>query len=81
MRHLLLPLLIGSVALTTARPGSATVPADHGSWSMLDTYCDKCHNATDWAGGVAFDTMQPGDIAADAKTWEAAVSKLRGRSR
>ncbi len=54
------------------------VPANP-HWRMLSTYCEKCHNATDWTGGVAFDTMQPEGIAADAKIWEAAVSKLRGR--
>jgi hypothetical protein len=48
-------------------------------WQMLGDYCEKCHNTTDWAGGVAFDTMQPGDIAEDAKIWEAAVGKLQGR--
>jgi Protein of unknown function (DUF1592)/Protein of unknown function (DUF1588)/Protein of unknown function (DUF1587)/Protein of unknown function (DUF1585)/Protein of unknown function (DUF1595) len=48
-------------------------------WLLLNTYCAKCHNATDWTGGVAFDTMQPQGIPQDAKVWEAAVSKLRGR--
>ena len=45
---------------------------------MLEKYCSDCHNATDWAGGVAFDTMRPESIAADAKVWEEAVRKLRG---
>jgi Protein of unknown function (DUF1592)/Protein of unknown function (DUF1588)/Protein of unknown function (DUF1585)/Protein of unknown function (DUF1595)/Protein of unknown function (DUF1587) len=45
---------------------------------MLEEYCSKCHNATDWAGGVAFDTMSPDTIEADAKVWEEAVRKLRG---
>ena len=34
---------------------------------------------TDWTGGIAFDTMQPDGIPEDAKVWESAVSKLRGR--
>lgn len=46
---------------------------------MLEKYCSDCHNATDWAGGVAFDTMTPDAIADDAKVWEEAVRKLRGR--
>ena len=46
---------------------------------MLNTYCEKCHNTTDWTGGIAFDTMQPDGIPQDAKVWETAVSKLRGR--
>ncbi len=48
-------------------------------WSLLQNRCEKCHNSEDWAGGVAFDTMSPKDIAADAETWEKAMRKLRGR--
>jgi hypothetical protein len=48
-------------------------------WRLLGDYCEKCHNATDWAGSVAFDTMQPQDIPQDAKIWEEAVTKLQGR--
>jgi len=46
---------------------------------MLEQRCSKCHNSTDWAGGVAFDTMTADDIATDAETWEKAIRKLRGR--
>ncbi|HEX3838633.1 MAG TPA: DUF1592 domain-containing protein [Steroidobacteraceae bacterium] len=48
-------------------------------WGFLQQYCSKCHNAEDWAGGIAFDTMSPQDIPSEAKTWEHAVAKLRGR--
>ena len=48
-------------------------------WAFLQQYCSKCHNSEDWAGGIAFDTMTPQDIPSDAKTWEHAVAKLRGR--
>ncbi len=48
------------------------------NWPLLENYCFKCHNATDWAGGVAFDTMEPDSIGADAEVWEKAVRKLRG---
>jgi hypothetical protein len=48
-------------------------------WGFLQQYCSKCHNSEDWAGGIAFDTMSPQDIPSDAKTWEHAVAKLRGR--
>ncbi len=43
-----------------------------------EQYCSECHNATDWAGGVAFDTMSPDNIGDDAEVWEHAVRKLRG---
>lgn len=45
---------------------------------MLRQYCETCHNVTDWAGDVAFETMQPKDIPADAKVWETAIMKLDG---
>ena len=48
-------------------------------WSLLQDRCEKCHNSEDWAGGVAFDTLSPNDIASDAGTWEKAMRKLRGR--
>jgi hypothetical protein len=46
---------------------------------MLGDYCVKCHNTMDWAGSVAFDTMNPDDIPKDGKVWEEAVTKLQGR--
>jgi hypothetical protein len=48
-------------------------------WAFLDQYCSKCHNTTDWAGGIAFDSLSPDSIPDDAETWEKAVRKLRGR--
>ncbi len=49
------------------------------SWGMLKQYCSKCHNTTDWAGGVAFDTLEPATVPDNAQVWEAAVMKLSGR--
>jgi len=54
-------------------------PAVDDHWGFLNYYCSKCHNATDWAGGVAFDTMSQDGIPDDAETWEHAVRKLRGQ--
>jgi Protein of unknown function (DUF1592)/Protein of unknown function (DUF1588)/Protein of unknown function (DUF1585)/Protein of unknown function (DUF1595)/Protein of unknown function (DUF1587) len=73
-------LLIGSLAaswVSAAEPVRSNDAAGH--FQMLDKYCSDCHNATDWAGGVAFDTMTPDSISADSKVWEEAVRKLRGR--
>ena len=75
-----------SVAASAATPApaasagaSSAVPGQDPHWAFLQKYCSKCHNADDWAGGVAFDTMMPQDIGNDAKVWEHAVAKLRGR--
>ena len=73
-------------AQTSAPPTASTdataaskVPGADQHWGMLKQYCSKCHNAEDWAGGVAFDTMTPEEIPEQAETWEHAVRKLRGR--
>ncbi|MEP7242811.1 MAG: DUF1592 domain-containing protein [Gammaproteobacteria bacterium] len=76
-------------ALVAARAGAqaepkaaahtdAPAPSLQANWQLLETYCVKCHNATDWAGGIAYDTMQPDTAADDAEIWEKAVRKLRG---
>lgn len=77
---------IALLALAAASPAfaadsAAPKAADEasGHWKLLSESCEKCHNTTDWAGGVAFDAMSPDTIAEDAETWEKAVRKLRGR--
>ena len=47
--------------------------------SLTHEYCSKCHNTTDWAGGFAFDTLDPSQPGHDPQTWEMAVTKLTGR--
>ncbi len=44
---------------------------------LIDQYCVECHNSSDWAGGVAFDSMSLGELTKDAAIWEEAVRKLR----
>jgi hypothetical protein len=68
----------GQATGKSADSGTAAAPQDK-HWAFLNQYCSKCHNAEDWAGGIAFDTMSPQDIPSDAKVWEHAVGKLRGR--
>src|SRR6478735_9457585 len=57
-----------------AAPAAPEKPA-----ALLETYCQDCHNSTDWAGSLALDVMDLEQIPADAKVWEAVVRKLRGR--
>lgn len=64
-------------AADTPSPDTSAAVRQH--WGMLDKYCSECHNAIDWAGGVAFDTLEPGSVPADAEIWEEAIRKLRGR--
>ena len=61
---------------------SAANPNPHdpnNKWGFFEHYCEKCHNSTDWAGGVAFDAMSADSIGDDAKELEEAVRKLQGR--
>jgi len=75
---------IGALLLCTLSAGAPwAAEASHGNgaadeWGAIQKYCTECHNVTDWAGGVAFDTMSPQQIPADAKIWEDAIRKLRG---
>jgi hypothetical protein len=71
--------LAAAALLCAAVPVRAEDAPQPPQWSLLKDRCEKCHNSEDWAGGVAFDTLSPSDIASDAGTWEKAVRKLRGR--
>ncbi|MEP7314663.1 MAG: DUF1592 domain-containing protein, partial [Pseudomonadota bacterium] len=67
----------------SAGAAAPTVPAAEGlqsdaHFAMLGKYCQDCHNATDWAGGMALDTMTPDAIPQDAEVWEKVVKRLRG---
>ena len=71
----------GAPSASAAQSASAELatPATDPHWGMVTGYCQKCHNAEDWAGGIAFDTMTPADVGENAETWEKAVRKLQGR--
>ncbi len=45
---------------------------------FIERFCVECHNFEEWAGGVAFDVLDLGEIAGDSHIWEDAVLKLRG---
>jgi mono/diheme cytochrome c family protein len=54
---------------------TATKPYD----DLISNNCLKCHNTTDWAGGMALDTLDVAHPGQDAETWEKAITKLTGR--
>lgn len=51
-------------------------PAPSEHWATIDAYCVDCHNAAEFAGGVAFDDLKPDNVPGDAAVWEKAVRKL-----
>jgi hypothetical protein len=64
--------------LSAAAAAQASSEAAHPSnWQTVEEYCFGCHNDTDWAGGIAFDTMSPGEVGDDPKIWESAIKKLK----
>jgi mono/diheme cytochrome c family protein len=46
---------------------------------LISNHCVKCHNATDWAGGLALDTVDLRQVAEAPDVWEKTINKLRGR--
>jgi len=78
MNRLLAYGLLGALLAGSAVAAESKVAMPEHNWEFLDKYCSACHNATDWAGGAAFETLDREDVAPDAKLWEEAVRKLRG---
>jgi mono/diheme cytochrome c family protein len=73
-----LAAVLAIVATTVPAGGAEPAHGDAAQWSRLEPLCADCHNSTDWAGGLAFDTISAADPAADAEIWEKAIRKLRG---
>jgi len=71
-------IAMGVASLLGVASARAASPDLEKNWGFLDKYCSACHNATDWAGSVAFDTLEKDNVGGDAKVWEEAVRKLRG---
>ena len=46
-------------------------------WELLERYCIDCHNAAEFTGNVAFDTLSLDNLGHDAAIWEATIRKLR----
>ena len=77
---------IGAAALLlppTAAADSAAPAATAGAMppdaqrDLIDKYCMKCHNFTDYAGGLEFEVFDPGSAHEDAKVAERMLKKVR----
>jgi Protein of unknown function (DUF1587)/Planctomycete cytochrome C len=69
----------GGGASTEIRAGRPTAAASSPR-AIVDRYCLNCHNEVDFAGELAFDTLDVENIGKDANVWEKAVRKLRVRA-
>jgi hypothetical protein len=70
--------LLCGLGLAVSATGLAADSPRATAWDKLEPVCGKCHNSTDWAGSIAFDTLSADDIGAEAEIWEKTVRKLRG---
>ncbi|MET0291729.1 MAG: DUF1592 domain-containing protein [Steroidobacteraceae bacterium] len=70
------PVLLAVSSLGMA--SSAFAAADE-QWEVMEKYCVSCHNATDWAGSIALDTVDRDHVAGEAETWEKVIKRMRGR--
>ena len=50
-------------AAGAAPPPAGATDGHPSNWKTIEDYCVGCHNATDWAGKVAFDTMSADEMA------------------
>jgi hypothetical protein len=59
--------------------GQETAHSPKAFDDLIQTHCLECHNTTDWAGGLALDTLDVSHTDQDPEAWEKAINKLRGR--
>jgi len=68
-------------AAAPQQPPTSTSPAPEASpRAVLDRYCVTCHNQTLRTAGLALDTLDPANAAANAEVWERVIVKLRAES-
>jgi mono/diheme cytochrome c family protein len=74
------PLLWLGLAPGLAQAQAASHTGAGTSLSQLvDNYCVSCHNAEDWAGSLALDTLDLQRPDSEPHAWETTITKLRGR--
>lgn len=71
-------LLVGAESGGHGTAQSASASPAITPRAFLDRYCVICHNQRAKTAGLMLDQLNPTDVASNAKTWEAAVRKLRG---
>ena len=70
--------LIGSGANGQALDYKTAMQDLKVQWKAIETYCEKCHNSDDFAGGVDFTLYTPETMVEHADVFERALTKLRG---
>jgi mono/diheme cytochrome c family protein len=73
------PLLGFALAAGAAHGQATTTASSRQLDELVNSYCLDCHNASDWAGSLAFDTLDTAHVGQDPEVWEKTILKLRGR--
>src|SRR5580704_7330808 len=76
-----LPLASLALAADVAdgQGAAANAAGDKVFTNLVNSTCVKCHNADDWAGSVAMDTMDLSHVGQNPEVWEKAIAKLSSR--
>ena len=75
----ILAIAAGLALIMAAAPAQSAPAGPAPSWAFFGEYCSKCHNAEDWAGGIAFDTLSEAEIPRNAEIMEKVIRKLRSQ--
>ena len=68
---------VQTAAQDQPRAGTAAPTSAVESAALVKRYCVTCHSDRLKTGGLALETLDLGDVAAGASTWEKVVQKLR----
>lgn len=70
--------ILSAVAVSGAVQAAASGGAAHwdATKAALDKYCTTCHNADDWAGSLALDTLDLSKIGEQPEVGEKIIAKL-----
>jgi mono/diheme cytochrome c family protein len=69
-----------SLATGLLLAAACTAFADPSYRAVLDKYCVVCHNQRLKTGGLMLDTLDLGQVPANAETWEKVIHKLRSHT-
>ena len=67
-------MLAGATFLTQ---GAVAQGVSVDSGALLGKYCTKCHNTTDWAGGIDLESANATTLAATPEIGEKLIKRLR----
>jgi hypothetical protein len=80
MRGLALAIGVPIVAVCTVYATQSPAPASSPERATLDRYCITCHNQKRPTADLTLDTLDLGNVAANARTLEKVAARLRSRT-